>query len=480
MKSLNDKVYKLKSKKKIAALLLWGLSALCQAQSLQQVIAMAQDSAITAYQSQHEYDYHLAHYAEFEALRKPQLNLLVSPNYSRVISDPTRNYVYLRYYDRLSAGAQLQFTQKMLDWGGEAYLGTQALWSEYFANDKNGYPRDFVATPILLGYRQALLGYNPYRWEKAVEDQRLKAARQQHSYELHLIAEEATRRFFRLVCAQGMLDMCERNKQTADTLYAIAKEKASIAMVTLAELRSLELQRLNASNALFTARNEEQVARQALMSYLRLDTLNGRMEIPRDPKPLDMTAEEAILLAKTNSPAWQHQKATLMEAAHQQQKALKQRGVNMDLDVNLGFQQVGSNLGEAYRNQQFYMLGTLSVRLPLMDHGAARKRYEAATAWTARETDALDEVERALCEDVLTTLENLHSHQQLLQHTAQAVTMADEVFELNAENYANGICDINTYSLAQTRRDNAYNQHLTALGKYWTTYYHLLTLTQHE
>ena len=274
--------------------------------------------------------------------------------------------------------------------------------------------------------------------------------------------------------------MYERNKQTVDTLYAIAKEKASISMVTLAELRSLELQRLNASNALFTARNEEQIAREDLRSYLKLDTLNSRMIVPDNPKPLDMSADAALQMAKTNSPLYQNQKAALMEASHQQQKADKEKGVNLGLDVNVGLQQVGQTFGEAYRNQQFYMLGTISISVPLMDHGAAKKRYEAATAWTAREASALDEVERALCEDVLTTLENLRSHQLLLEHTAQAVTMADEVFELNAENYANGICDINTYSLAQNRRDNAYNQHLTALGKYWTTYYHLLTLTQHE
>ena len=60
--------------------------------------------------------------------------------------------------------------------------------------------------------------------------------------------------------------------------------------------------------------------------------------------------------------------------------------------------------------------------------------------------------------------------------TAQAVTMADEVFELNAENYANGLCDMNTYTLAQNRRDEAYNQYLSAIEKYWTTYYHLQTL----
>lgn len=461
-------------------ILLLGCQAIGRAQSLQQVIAMAQDSAITAFQSRYEYDSRKAQYAEFEALRKPQLYLDISPNYSRVISDPSRNYVYLRNYDRLSAGAQLKLSQKMLNWGGEAYVGSQAMWSEYFSADKNNYPRDFVATPVLLGYRQTLLGYNPYRWEKLVEDQRLKAASQQHSYELCLIAEEATRRFFRLACAQGILDMCERNKQTADTLYAIAKEKASIAMVTLAELRSLELQRLNASNALFTAKNEEKVARQALMSYLKNDTLSLRMIVPDNPKPLTITTSEALQMAKANSPAYQHQKVLLMEASHQQEKANKEKGVNVGLDVSLGLQQVGSNFAESYRNQQFYILGAVTVSVPLMDHGAAKKRYEAATAWTAREASALDEVERALCEDVITTMQNLQSHQLLLENTAQAVTMADEVFELNAENYANGICDINTYSLAQSRRDNAYNQHLTALEKYWITYYHLLTLTQHE
>jgi outer membrane protein TolC len=461
-------------------ILLLGCQAIGRAQSLQQVIAMAQDSAITAFQSRYEYDSRKAQYAEFEALRKPQLYLDVAPNYQRVISDPARNFVYLRNYDRLSALAQLKLSQKMVNWGGEAYVGTQAMWSEYFSADRNNYPRDFVATPVLLGYRQTLLGYNPYRWEKLVEDQRLKAASQQHSYELHLIAEEATRRFFRLACAQGILDMCERNKQTADTLYAIAKEKASIAMVTLAELRSLELQRLNASNALFTARNEEKVARQALMSYLKNDTLSLRMIVPDNPQPLTITTSEALQMAKANSPAYQHQKVLLMEASHQQEKANKEKGVNVGLDVSLGLQQVGSNFAESYRNQQFYMLGAVTVSVPLMDHGAAKKRYEAATAWTAREASALDEVERALCEDVITTMQNLQSHQLLLENTAQAVTMADEVFELNAENYANGICDINTYSLAQNRRDNAYNQHLTALEKYWTTYYHLLTLTQHE
>ena len=458
-------------------------SSLCtvsaQQLSLDQAIRQAQDSTIVAFQSRQEYNYHTLHYDEFLALRKPQLNLRVAPNYYRLISDLSRDYVYLRNYDNLSAAASVTLSQKMLGWGGEAYIGSQAIWSEYF-NSQSSEARQFVAAPILVGYRQTLLGYNPYRWEKAVEDQRLKAARQQHQYDMNSIAEEVTRRFFRLVCCQGQVDMYRRNLQTADTLYAIAREKTGILMVTMAELRSLELQRVNAANALAMARTAEEEARTRLASYLRRDgddLATVHLQFPQELQAMTLTAAEAIDQALANSPAYQHQIAVLTESRHEEQKAQKEKGVNVSLDVNVGMQQVDNVPGRAIRDQRLYALGAVTFSVPLMDHGAAKSRHAAAQAWVEREESALDEAARKLSEDVTTTLYNIHIYHQLLEQTAQAVAMADEVFELNAENYANGLCDINTYTLAQNRRDEAYNQYLSALEKYWTTYYHILTLT---
>ncbi|MBR0286798.1 MAG: TolC family protein [Bacteroidales bacterium] len=466
------------------AVLLLGLPLLSRAQSLEEVIRLAQDSTITAFQSRYEYQAHLEENARFEALRKPQLTLHFKPNYYRMITETSRDYVYIRNFDRFSTSAQLMLTQKVLPWGGDAYVGSQALWSEYFVRDNQDRPRDFVAMPLVVGYQQSLLGYNPYRWEKAVEDQRLEAARKQYNAQLYQIAEEATARFFRLVCAQGMLDMCERNKQTADTLYAIAKEKASIAIITLAELRSLELQRLNAANALLNARNEEKLARESLLAYLRVDEesfpLGRRLPVPTLTKGISMTEEDALEMALASSPAVMQGQVAVTEAQGQQAKVRRESGVKVGVDLNVGMQQMSNRFVGAFQNPQLYVLGAVSVSIPLMDHGAAKRGQAAAKAWKDREEQALREARRSLAEDVRATLEDLRSHQQLLVHTEEAVSMADDVFELTAENYANGLCDINTYSLAQSRRDNAYNQHLTALANYWITYYHLLTLTQHE
>jgi outer membrane protein TolC len=448
--------------------------------SLEQAIRQAQDSTILAFQSKYELSYNIQRFDEFMALRKPQLMLRVAPNYQKIISDPTRDYVYLRNFNNLSAAASVNLTQKMLNLGGEAYVGTQAVWTEYFGS-KATYARQYVATPILFGYRQNLLGYNPYRWEKIVEDQRVQAARLQHQYDLNNIAEEVAKRFFKLVCAQGQYDMYQRNLQAADTLYAIACEKASIAMVTLAELRSLELQRMNAANALEMARTSVEDARIKLASYLQLtngDELAGvELQFAQQPPTVSLTPAEAIDLAMANNPAYRLQVATVTESRQQAQKAYKEKGVNVALDINVGMQQVDNKILHAYRDQRLYALGGITLSVPLMDHGAAKSRYAAAQAWVSREESALDEMERRLKEDVMATMNDIRTYWQLLERTSEAMVMADEVFVLNADNYANGLSDINTYTLAQNRRDDAYTQYLSALEKYWITYYHLMTLT---
>ena len=451
--------------------------------TLDEVIRLAQDSAITAFQSQYEYQSRQASYEAFEALRKPQLSLKVVPNYSRIVSDPSRDYVYLRNFDIFSASAQLRLSQKVLPFGGEAYVGSQAIWSEFFREEASGHPRQFVASPILVGYSHSLLGYNPFRWEKKVEDQRLKAARCQHEYDLRCLAEEAAARYFRLACQQRVMRMRLEEVLLNDTLLAIAREKATIAIVTLAELHSIEVQKQNATNLLEVARQDELKARTELASLLRLKQLpadSSLLTIPDMPPSVSYTPEEVVRLALSNSPAYQHQLAELTEARHQEEKARKERGINVGLDINLGLQQVNSTLGSAYKNQQLYALGAVQLTIPLMDHGAAKKRHEKATAWANRQELASQEVERLLAEDAAVTLQKLQSSRDRLISTEKTIKLAEETYNETADNYANGLCDINTFTLAESRWATAYTNYLAALEEFWVSHYHLQTLINYE
>ncbi|MBQ3360739.1 MAG: TolC family protein, partial [Prevotella sp.] len=147
---------------------------------------------------------------------------------------------------------------------------------------------------------------------------------------------------------------------------------------------------------------------------------------------------------------------------------------------NLGLQQVNNTLGSAYKNQQLYALGAVQVTIPLVDHGAAKKRHAAAVGWVERQESALQEVERLLAEDATVTLQKLQTSRALLTTTQRTVTLAEEAYNETAENYANGICDINTFTLAQSRWVTAYSNYLTAMEEFWTNHYHLQTLLNYE
>ena len=137
-----------------AIVLLCCLPLTGRAQSLDEVIRLAQDSTIMAFQSRYQFEYNSLRYARFEALRKPQLEFRFSPAYQRIIADPDRPYVYLRNFDRFSSSAKLRLSQKLLGLGGDAFVESQALWSEYFGRDVNNRPRSPLSATIPIGGRK--------------------------------------------------------------------------------------------------------------------------------------------------------------------------------------------------------------------------------------------------------------------------------------------------------------------------------------
>lgn len=95
-------------------------------------------------------------------------------------------------------------------------------------------------------------------------------------------------RYFRLLCRQRLVVVRQEELSLNDTVLAIAREKATIAIVTQQELHAMELQLQNSINLLAAARKEEQKARTELASLLRMRQIpndTALMEIPDMPPP---------------------------------------------------------------------------------------------------------------------------------------------------------------------------------------------------
>ena len=204
---------------------------------MERAFQLATDSSITA--DRYRSVFQEAHYAwlSWMAGRKPQIDLSTMP--LQFEQDMTQRYVSdtdndeYREQKRLMSSVILQAEQVMERWGGSFYASTGLA---YLGNYGDYIQHQFATTPVRVGYRQELLGYNPYRWSRQTEPMRLNVAQQQMNYSVEQTGAEAVRRFFTLAVAQEQLCMAREQLQSCDSILAIGERRFRIASISKAEL----------------------------------------------------------------------------------------------------------------------------------------------------------------------------------------------------------------------------------------------------
>ncbi len=447
--------------------------------SLEDAIRIAQDSTIVSFRNRNKVLKELWDFKYYQASRKPQVSLVLSPNYRKYWNDPTSSYYNLKDLNLLSTEAQIRMEQNVLGFGGSFYASTSTMWTEFF-NDGNG--RIFTTSPVSLGYYNELIGYNPFKWEKAINEFHLESAKKNFLYQIRIIAKQTAEYYLDYLIASSNYSIREENARVSKQIYEIGQQKYKIAAISKNELLALELQVMNAENSLYNSSRVKIVARSNLLSYLQMED-NGeeiRTEIPKTPPVLDISLEQAKALAIANQPSYRNAQEDVISAEQKLRKAKVQSGLQMAVDLNLGIQGHNTGFGDSYRSMSQYTLGIVSFSIPIIDHGLAKSRKRSAEYNLARARDDRAEAERLLELEVSTTLLRFNIQQDLIIRTNNTLELADESFDLVQELYRNGNTDINTFVLAQNRRDDAYKNYLDALKDYWESYYSLSAICLYD
>jgi len=154
---------------------LFFLPALLNAQivemNLESAIRQAQDSSIVSYISKQEALVQGFTYDVHRAGKGPQISLDLIPSYNRQNHNINYNYVSPSGADLLSAAASLNYSQQLSSLGGYLYADSRIIWSNYFNSsaDKTGSTMLFGTTPLRVGYRQELIGWNSFKWEDRIK-----------------------------------------------------------------------------------------------------------------------------------------------------------------------------------------------------------------------------------------------------------------------------------------------------------------------
>ena len=464
-------------------LLSLGLSVAGQGElalSLDKVIKIASDSSIISFKNKNDYLRKAWQYNLYKANLKPQISFSLKPSYSKQLFTPNSGFVQNESAEIFNGLSEISMRQQVAPLGGYMYASAIMSWQKYFnmpAVDGFVNP-SFGATPLLVGYRHELLGYNEFKWEKQLSDLQFELAVKEFLYGLQEVAELATAYFFQLARAEADYMMANKNALSSDTLYQIGIERYSITSIKKEELLALELQQLNAHNALHNAELNLEKAQYSLLSFLRIEhSGNMSVEIPRHHEIRLVDIEDAMLKAQDNNPQYLQIKENLLQAEQNLDKVTKESKFQVGLDVNVGMQQYGSDIGKTYHNPQRYTTGSVSFSVPLVDFGAAKSKKRIANYSLETVKDLSDETERTIREEIVIALKDFNSQQQLITKAEQAITLADLSFDQIQRSYAMGQTDMNTFILSQNRKDEAYTNYISALQNYWMSYYKMCRLT---
>lgn len=450
--------------------------------SLQQTIELANDSSLEALRTQNLYQAKYWEYRTFKANRLPSLMLNMTPaEYNRDIIkryDSQQNIDIYRTQQSFFAGGGLSLRQNFDLTGGTFYVDSKLDYLRHFGDNR---VTQFTSIPIRMGYVQNLLGYNAFKWERRIEPLKFEKAQKELIYNMERVSEEATTKFFALALAQAEWRLAKENMLSSDTLYRIGEERYKIAAISQADLLTLKLDRVNARNTLQTKSSEWKRAMFTLASFLNLDkhTLLD-LDLPDRPKELVVSADEALHWCKVNNPQLLDLKQRVLEAEQQVSKTKSESRFNASINASVGFNQAAERFREVYHDPMRQDLVSVSVAVPLVDWGVRKGRHNMARNTLNVTKISARQGELTLEEEVIMTVGEFNSQQALMRSASEALDLSVLAYEQTRQRFVIGKVDVNSLMLAMNRQQQAQQNYIAALQKYWQQYYKIRRLTLYD
>lgn len=469
----------------IVALWLGTLGAPVAAQrvlTLEQTIDLATDSALEAFKNENLYLSGYWEYRSYRANRLPSVTLDLTPaNYNRGFVSRYDSETDMDFYGlqrSYSASGALTIQQNLDILGGTFFVQSGLQYLRYMGDYASN---QFSAVPVSIGYQQDLLGYNPFKWEKKIEPLKYEKVKKEFLYNTERIAEQATSYFFALAMAQADYDLAVKNKLAADTLYAIGQRKFEITSITNDELYTLELEKVNAYNTLRSAELELKRAMFSLVTYLNLDPdTELRLTLPTRTHAYQLTAEEALLMARENNPTYLQTRQDILEAERDLDKTRRESMFQASFSASVGFNQAASNFRDAYRDPLRQDMVALSISIPILDWGVRKGKYRMAKNNLSVIEISSRQSEVAVEQSVVMAVNDFNLQQELILSAEYALELAESAYAKTMTRFIEGNTDMNTLTLASNRKDEANKNYISALENYWLSYYQIRRLTLYD
>lgn len=450
--------------------------------SLDEVIKLGNKNSLDAFRYENMYLSSYWEYRYYRADKLPSLSITASPldlNHSQSREYNVQDSIY-KYYEVYYANSDvsLQLNQKIGLTGGNLFMSSNLGMSKNFSGDKS---TSYQATPISIGYSQTLNGFNALKWESKIEPLKYDKAKKEFIQSQETLAMRSASMFFDLVEAQIQLNIAENSLSNADTLYKIGKGRFQVGTVTQDELLNLELNQLNATQALSAAKLEVERSQSGLNSYLMMDKKTRiKCLVPFEIPALQISADEALNLALKNSPDILEQDQQMLEQDREVARAHSESGLSSNIYAVYGLNQSSTDVATVYDNPQESQRVRIGLSVPIIDWGRRKGKLMMAESnrevVNARVRQARIDFEQNIFQSVMEF--NLQAEQ--VRNATKADIVAQKGYEVTFQRFLIGKVDVIKLNLARNDRESAKKAYINAIKTYWNYYYRIRMLALHD
>ena len=421
-------------------------------------------------------------YKQFRASLLPQLNLSGTlPNFSSAIDRVTLPDGTFSFPEReqLFMSGNLSVDQNIILTGGRLSLISSLQRTDVYRPDRRV---NFFSTPVSVSYFQPMFLYNRLKWENKIQPLAYEASRRSYSEDLENIANETTRLYFEALNAKVTKRIAEQNVKNNDTIYKISVGRYNLGKIAENELLQIELNLLNAENALTNARLNYEVASQNLKRYLEIP-VNAELDlsIPSGVPQMEANLEKALSEARKNRAAVLQFRQRRLEAEQSVAEARGNTNYNFNLSANFGINRQASEFNTAYATpyaqQQNISVG---INIPIIDWGQARSQIRRAEANRDLQEVNIRQDEINFEQEIFLQVMQFNAQYQRLEIAAKADTVAQKRYEVARQRYLTGKISITDINIAQSEKDRAKQSYIQELRNFWQAYYTLRRLTLYD
>lgn len=447
--------------------------------NLEQCIRLATDSSLQTFRAKNLYLSDYWAYRTYKAGRLPSVSMQLTPiqynsNFTKRY-DYTENIEVYRLQQSILSSGGLSVSQNFEPTGGTFTLSSDLEYMKYFGENNR---TQYSSVPVRLGYSQSLLGFNRFKWEKKIEPLKYEKAKKQFLYTRENISETAAGYFFNLAMAQSEYNMALENVASADSLLLAGKERSRISTISQADLLTLQLDLVNAENALENATTQLQKAEFAFIAFFNLEKASDiSLTLPEKSEVISIPVDEALAQMKANNTDILSYRRQILESEQEVERTRKTAGFDASLSASVGFNQAGNAFRDVYNDLSRQDIARVSITIPILDWGIRKGRANMAKNNLNVTKLTVEQSELELEQEVIVTIAEFNKQQRLILKSASALEMAIASYNINKQRFIVGKVDISALTLSLNRRKEAQRNYISALSNYWKCYYTIRKLT---